>query len=68
MGAQRVRDLVLFMKKLAQAVGLCAALALGSTKEVESVVGEAMQSVLQGTPVDEALEQAQEMAQMQLGM
>ena len=38
------------------------------TKEVESVVGEAMQSVLQGTPVDEALEQAQEMAQMQLGM
>ena len=38
------------------------------TKEVESVVGEAMQSVLQGAPVDEALEQAQEMAQMQLGM
>ncbi len=38
------------------------------TKEVESVVGEALQNVLQGMPTDEALEQAQEMAQMQLGM
>ena len=36
------------------------------TKVVENVLGESLQSVLQGTPVDEALEQAQEMAQMQV--